>query len=200
MSDKTAIVMIFVAMSAFFIAFAVSTAIEAYKKKRGSTAPIILSFLAVATTIFTVFLFTLPEKTGPVENSKGNLEGTEYVEINTTDMTQYRKEAAALFHEIRVAYKNNELSADDQYKGNRYVIIGAFDGVSEDGLLNVLNDEIKVTVKIIDGQTNCYVFCDFDSEVWRDELAKLNRGDEIIIEGECNSWGTWSDCRLGKIA
>lgn len=107
-----------------------------------------------------------------------------------------RDDASALFHEIRAAYKNNELSADDTYKGNRYTIVGEFDGANEDGIFPSLLDEINITVKIMDGNTVCYVFCSFDKEEWRDRLAELNKGDEMIIEGECYSWGSWNDCEL----
>lgn len=109
---------------------------------------------------------------------------------------QIREDASTLFHEIRAAYKNNELSADDTYKGNRYTIIGQFDGVSEDGIFNTLLNEINVTVKVMDGNTPCYVFCSFDADIWREKLTELNKGDEMIIEGECYSWGSWSDCEL----
>lgn len=107
-----------------------------------------------------------------------------------------RDDASALFHEIRAAYKNNELSADDTYKGNRYTIVGEFDGANEDGIFPSLLNEINITVKIMDGNTVCYVFCSFDKEEWRDRLAELNKGDEMIIEGECYSWGSWNNCEL----
>lgn len=106
------------------------------------------------------------------------------------------EDAANLFHEIRVAYENNELSADDTYRGNRYTIIGAFDGAADDGLINELFSTVTVTVKIMDGRTTCYVFCSFDAKQWRTRLSKLDKGDEMIIEGECANWGSWSECQL----
>ncbi|MEG2687374.1 MAG: tripartite tricarboxylate transporter TctB family protein [Christensenellaceae bacterium] len=109
---------------------------------------------------------------------------------------EMREKAASLFHEIRSAYKNNELSADDEYKGKSYTIIGEFDGVSEDGLFNEFLNEIMVTVKIIDDNTTCYAFCGFDADIWREKLSSLNKGDEMVIAGTCYSWGSWSDCEL----
>lgn len=109
---------------------------------------------------------------------------------------QRREEATALFCEIREAYRNNELSADDTYKGNRYTLIGQFDGAKDDGLFNDVLDEVNVTVKVMDGNTPCYLICSFDSDTWREELVKYNKGDEIIFEGECVSWGVWNDCEL----
>lgn len=130
------------------------------------------------------------------EEAQRQAEEQQQAQAQKEQDQQQRDAAAALFHEIRMAYKNNELSADDTYKGNRYTIVGSFDGISEDGLLNQLLGEIKVTLKIVDEGTPCYLFCDFDADTWREELSKLSKGDEMVIEGECDSWGVWSDCEL----
>ena len=103
-----------------------------------------------------------------------------------------------LFHEMRLSYENNELSANNKYKGNRYTLVGTFEGASEDGILNVIENEIKVTVGIKDGNTQCYIFCDFNPEEWRDVLSEYNNGDEFIFEGECISWGNWQKCSVIK--
>ena len=129
---------------------------------------------------------------------KENLENKrkEYEKKLQEQKIENENNAPKLFHEIRNAYKNNELSADDKYKGNRYTLVGQFDGAEEGGLFNKMLSEIGITIKIMDGNTTCYVFCKFDAATWRDELAKYNKGDKIVFNGRCLSWGSWTDCSL----
>ena len=102
---------------------------------------------------------------------------------------------AVTFTEIYTAYRNNELSADDKYKGNRYQITCTFSSVS-DGGLNGLFGSLSVTAYTYANGTQCVLWCTFDEDTQRDALSKLNKGDQFTFEGVCNSWGNWSDCKI----
>lgn len=96
--------------------------------------------------------------------------------------------------EIHEAYENNELSADDQYKNNRYTIAGTFVGAKDDGLIQLLGD-VQVTIKVKQENRTFFAVLGFDEEQ-RGELAKLNKDDQIIVEGECWSDASWTKCEL----
>ena len=99
------------------------------------------------------------------------------------------------FEEIYAAYKNNELSADDKYKGNRYQIACTFVSVGDGGLNGALGS-LSVTAYTYVGNKKCVLWCTFDEETQREALSKLNKGDEFTFEGICDSWGRWSDCKV----
>lgn len=106
-------------------------------------------------------------------------------------------EANAQFYAIWKAYKDNELSADDMYKGNRYILYGTFQSATEDGVLNKLNGTITVNVEIKFDDVWYILICTFDKS-HRDDIAALKKGDLVCFEGECYSVGVWSDCEIIK--
>lgn len=98
----------------------------------------------------------------------------------------------ATFSEIRAAYRDNEIAADDEYKGNRYELTATFDGATDGGIGN-LGGTITVTAKIMDGGTACYIYCKFPDSS-RDKIAALSKGDSFTFRGTCVDWGNWKDC------
>ncbi|HIT73422.1 MAG TPA: hypothetical protein IAD10_07165, partial [Candidatus Fimicola cottocaccae] len=109
---------------------------------------------------------------------------------------QKRLDAVNIIDEIYNAYDNNELKADELYKGKEYLILGKFDGASDDGLFNNLLKEVSVSIIVEHPNRNYILSCSFDKELWRDKILTLNKGDEIFIKGECYSWGVWSNCSI----
>lgn len=99
------------------------------------------------------------------------------------------------FDEIYKAYKENELRADDKYKGNRYRITCTVYDIG-DGGLNGLFGDLSVSAYTYSGNTKCVLWCTFDEKTQREGLSKVNMGDEITFEGYCSSWGNWYDCEL----
>lgn len=99
------------------------------------------------------------------------------------------------FKEIRNAYKNNELSANDKYKGNTYTLYGQISGIKEDGLMNALLDKIGVTITYRNNNSIVYTFCDFNSSE-RDKLTNYNVGDYILFSGTCSNYGNWYNCKV----
>ena len=95
------------------------------------------------------------------------------------------------FHEIYMAYKENELSADDSYKGSRYILYGTFQSATEDGILNKLNGTITVNIEIKFDDVWYILICTFDKS-HRDDIATLKKGDLVCFEGECYSAGVLS--------
>lgn len=99
------------------------------------------------------------------------------------------------FKEIRKAYKTNELSANDKYKGNTYTLYGQISAIKEDGFMNAFLDKIGVTITYRDNNSIVYTFCDFNSSE-RDKLTKYNTGDYILFSGTCSSYGNWYNCKV----
>lgn len=116
---------------------------------------------------------------------------SESVSIPTTE------EAAATFSEIRAAYKANELSFNDTYKGNRYTINGVVNGMTEGGITNSLFNTATFTIEVNDDGTKCFVYAVFNKDQ-RDALKSYNVGDEISFTGTCVDWGNWEDCVVNK--
>lgn len=100
----------------------------------------------------------------------------------------------ASFSEIRAAYKDNEIAADEEYKGNRYTFTVQFDGATDGGIGN-MGGTITVTAKIMDGGTACYMYCKFP-ESERDKITELSKGDSFTFTGTCVDWGNWKDCKM----
>lgn len=123
----------------------------------------------------------------PIDSSPSS----ESVSIPTKD------EAAATFSEIRAAYKANELSFNDTYKGNRYTIYGMVNGMTEGGLTNSLFNTATFTIEVNDAGTKCFVYAVFNKDQ-RDALKTYNVGDEISFTGTCVDWGNWEDCVINK--
>ena len=136
-----------------------------------------------ATTEPPVTTTTAPMTTKAPKTTKATT--TKLPETTTT-------EPPVTFEEIYLAYKNNELRADEEYEGNRYQITAEVESVSEGWWGNY-----SVTLTIRAAGRRCYLFCTFDSDQ-RDALIVLNEGDQITFEGTCESWGVWDDCIVIK--
>ena len=128
------------------------------------------------------------EKREAEERAKAEQEHKKYIEEQKTVGLNN-------FKEIRKAYKTNELSANDKYKGNTYTLYGQISAIKEDGFMNAFLDKIGVTITYRDNNSIVYTFCDFNSSE-RDKLTKYNTGDYILFSGTCSSYGNWYDCKV----
>ena len=100
----------------------------------------------------------------------------------------------ASFEEIYKAYKDNELVADDLYKGRRYEITATINGMETGGLMNMTGGATLTMEKKI-GNTIVVFLAEFERDQ-EEALKNIKVGDEITFEGTCYSAGSWSDCEL----
>lgn len=100
----------------------------------------------------------------------------------------------ASFEEIYQAYKENELVADDLYKGRRYEVTATVNGMETGGLMNMTGGATLTMEKKI-GNTIVVFLAEFERDQ-EETLKNIKVGDEITFEGTCYSAGSWSDCEL----
>lgn len=94
-------------------------------------------------------------------------------------------------------YQNNELAAKKNHKGKTYTFAGTFNGASDSGILNKINNEVEVEIIVRDASGQGYkLYCGFDSDEWKDKLKEYNKGDEIYITGKCYNWGNYNECNI----
>ena len=100
------------------------------------------------------------------------------------------------FTECYYAYKENELKADDIYKGNRYSLtVKVRDIKDTDGSLLYWDDEVIVGFEIKVDDVTVVGEAVFEKDQ-RDFLKKINVGDTVTFVGECQSVGVWIGCEL----
>lgn len=100
----------------------------------------------------------------------------------------------ASFEEIYQAYEDNELVADDLYKGRRYEVTATINGMETGGLMNMTGGATLTMEKKI-GNTIVVFLAEFEQDQ-EEALKNIKVGDEITFEGTCYSAGSWSDCEL----
>ena len=98
------------------------------------------------------------------------------------------------FEEIYHAYKENELRADDIYKGNRYRITAEVNQIEAGGFMGLGDGATLTMVTRIDSTIVVFV-AEFEEEQ-EEALKTISVGDTITFEGECYSAGNWVDCEL----
>lgn len=98
------------------------------------------------------------------------------------------------YSELYYAYKENEIVADEEYKGNRYLVTGEIAGISNDGLLN-LGGGATLTVHIKVDRVTVVLIASFD-KTQVESLKSVKVGDTVTFAGKCLSYGSWSDCEL----
>ena len=144
-------------------------------KKKGS---VFIMVVGVA-ILFSSFLF-IPES----DNKKG-VDNSQSVVVEKLD-----------FAECYYSYKENELRADDTYKGNRYSLtVQVRDIQSTDDSLLYWDDEVIVEFEIMVDNTHVVGEALFEKEQ-TDSLKNINVGDTITFIGECQSVGACINCEL----
>ena len=101
---------------------------------------------------------------------------------------------SASFAEIYLAYKENELRANETYQYNRYRITAKVNGMSTGGLLNLTGGATLTMEKRV-GKTTVFFLAEFDRHQ-EEDLKLIKVGDTITFEGKCLSAGSWTDCEL----
>ena len=98
------------------------------------------------------------------------------------------------YKEIYLAYKENPLRADDNYKNNRYRITAKINGITNNGLFN-LTGGATLTMETRINNTIVFFLAEFEKEQ-EENLKTINVGDTITFEGECLSDEMWVECEL----
>ena len=156
-----------------FIVTLVGGIMWALKKKIG----IFIAVIGVV-ILFSSFLF-IPES----DNKKG---------VDSSSLTVEKLD----FSECYYAYKENELRADDTYKGNRYSLtVQVRDIQNTDDSLLYWDDEVIIEFEIMVDNTHVVGEALFEKEQ-TDSLKNINVGDTITFVGECQSAGAWINCEL----
>lgn len=137
------------------------------------------------------------QKTEPIVKSEETTVSTEVeessIEVETSSVEK-EIDLSVSFDEVYRAYKENELRADDTYKGNVYRITAKVNGMKTGGLLNLTGGATLTMEKQIDS-TIVFFYAEFEKEQ-EENLKTINVGDTITFEGKCLSAGTWTDCEL----
>lgn len=168
---------VYVMLSAFIVSFLMFAILSFFKSKRAKVTSVICLLLAIASAVTTLSILFKQEAS----------DKTEVVEEQT-----FIEDVG--FDEIYVAYKENELRADDTYKNNRYRITAKVNGMSTGGLFNLTGGATLTMEKKV-GNTIVFFYAEFEKEQ-EDNLRQINVGDTITFEGECLSAGTWTECEL----
>jgi hypothetical protein len=104
--------------------------------------------------------------------------------------TQTAQEVAAIkldSETLRQAYKANEVSGDNQYKGKLVEISGTIDSIGKD-----ITDEAYITFETPESYSLDSVQCMFKSSE-ETQLATLKKGQQITVQG------TVSGATIGKV-
>ena len=80
--------------------------------------------------------------------------------------------------ELYNAYEENEVAADNEYKGKKVRITGTIEDIGKDIL-----DDVYITINAGDyDEIQCY----FEDQKQIDKVATLKSGEEVTIVGECS--------------
>lgn len=118
----------------------------------------------------------------PTEPEKKSTEPSETLDLSVT------------YDDIYLAYKENELVANDLYRYNRYRITAKINGMATGGLLN-LTGGATLTMETRVGNTIVFFYAEFEKEQ-EEALKQVKVGDTITFEGECLGRSGFDDCAL----
>lgn len=153
------------------------------KKKAVNTC---LAFMFAFAVLFVAALFVAPN------GGKGS-------EIAAPSPEPSVSPAEAIdFDELYQVYKDNEIVANEQYKGNRYRFIAEINGINEGGgLIDVFDTDLGAKLTLVKqvGSTIVYIGAEFDKDQV-ESLKQIKVGDTVTIEGECYSDTYWIECEL----
>ena len=118
----------------------------------------------------------------PTEPEKKPTEPSETVDLSVT------------YDDIYLAYKENELVANDLYRYNRYRITAKINGMATGGLLN-LTGGATLTMETRVGNTIVFFYAEFEKEQ-EEALKQVKVGDTITFDGKCIGKGGFVDCEI----
>jgi hypothetical protein len=105
---------------------------------------------------------------------------TESTQATTTPTTAPTEEPVIEItpSELYNAYEENEVAADNEYKGKKVRITGTIEDIGKDIL-----DDVYITINAGDyDEIQCY----FENQKQIDKVATLKSGEEVTIVGECS--------------
>ena len=96
--------------------------------------------------------------------------------VERINIIEKRKSATISASDLVASYTNNEVLADNNFKGKQFYVEGIIDDIGKDIL-----DEIYVTLKSDDliPSVQCYI----DNQ---EQVARLRKGQKITVLGDCD--------------
>ena len=146
--------------------------LQSVKGKSGASIWIVTGCLITACTLFM-----------PFPNSSQEVPDNSAVTASTTIEETTEAPIEITVGQLIKAYDDNEINANNKYKGKILHLTGYVDDISQsDGLFSE-----SFYVYLDNGEKNSYdyVMCSL-SESGAEKAAKLKKGDKITIEGECD--------------
>ena len=163
---------------------------ECFEKRRlptGSVIGIIICVIILAVCVGAMIGIIVSEDSASgsqpkIENESENESKIEYIEISADD--------------IFSAYQENEIAADERFKGKLVKITGIISAINSRDILTSANVLLSV-----DGSYLGCVQCNFNSSDAKD-LASLEKGQTVTIIGTCKGLTTFNiminACKLQK--
>lgn len=96
--------------------------------------------------------------------------------VERANLIEERKNGTISAADLVTSYTNNEVSADNNFKGKKFYVEGYIDNIGKDIL-----DDIYVTLK--SGDVIRSVQCYIDDQ---DKVANLRKGQKITVLGQCD--------------
>ena len=137
------------------------------KPKKSGMKPIIKIPLIIFACLMGIGLIS-----SIVDQLNGNSTINSTINSTTTSIQAIRIDATALIK----AYSDNQVAADQVYKGKTVIVTGTINSIQSDGTI------------YIDGGFLDTVFCDFPSSQLAG-LASLKKGQLISVQGVCTGAG-----------
>lgn len=129
------------------------------------------------------------EKTTVTETTKKQTTAKE----TTTKKEKYEKaDLSVNYKDIYLAYKKNELSANEKYEYNRYRVKAKVNKIDTDGMFNMTGGA-TLTMQCKVNNTIVLLSAEFEKDQEKN-LKNIAVGDTIVFEGKCLSSQVWSEC------
>ncbi|MDR0519512.1 MAG: OB-fold putative lipoprotein [Clostridiales Family XIII bacterium] len=159
------------------IAFGSDGTVAAPQKKKGKGGLIALIIVAV------IIVIIIAAVNSGGDNKDANNAPSNQTEQSADDSTAPEESAIQISaKDLMDAYDENEVAADEKYKGKVLQVKGVVNSVATD-----IMDELYVTLDNGAELEIISVQCYFNEDK-KDAIAKLKKGDEITIEGTCTGY------------
>jgi hypothetical protein len=122
-------------------------------------------------------------------NTKDKSSGTQLPQENKEPQSEWPQAQIITAADLVSKYEDNEVSADDEYKGKNFYVTGILSHIGKDIL-----DDIYITLKAGNGfrSVQCYIS---NAQL----AAQLRKGDRVKIYGKCDGLMMnvlMKDCKL----
>lgn len=136
---------------------------------------------------------------GIIGSSGGSDENNNSIKTPVKKSSQYQQDIKPYkpldFDKYYRTYSKNELKAEKEYGGKKYLVTAKINGLESGGLMNLTGGATLTMERQVDN-TVVFFTAEFESEE-EDYLVNLSEGDTVLFGGTL--YGNFSDCKLFKI-